>query len=338
MDESEENMSTEDVRSIDSPFSHKSKPKKRSLVERELETNLTARVTSPMTAEGSSTSRYGRARRLKTDNELESEKLMKPLRIDTKAQPQAYKMHASNSPIRKESPKRAVSVSSSIENQIENIYNENMSLSRFGSADEGKQQSPAKKFTKVYIRKDLIQKPDTDTVVLIKNMFSPVNKSSHLNNILERSSEKYSLNGHGIRNGFPDTSSVVKTLDFDGKKKKETKEKAVAKNELFELEASCDYQVGDLAWARVGTYPFWPCIVTREPFTDMFVKKKRKSLVMVITFICMSIKYKNLLHEIQKNIHSTTQNMAHSANKITYYSICIFNSQIFAALYSDTLL
>ncbi|XP_048001486.1 repetitive organellar protein-like [Leguminivora glycinivorella] len=40
------------------------------------------------------------------------------------------------------------------------------------------------------------------------------------------------------------------------------------------MEATCEYQVGDLAWARVGTYPFWPCIVTREPFSDTFVKKK----------------------------------------------------------------
>ncbi|XP_063541840.1 repetitive organellar protein-like [Cydia strobilella] len=312
MDESEENMSTEDINNVDSPVSVKIKPKKRSLVERELETNLTARVTSPVTGEVSSTSRYGRARRLKTASDMDAEKIMKPLKVDVSKQPQAYKMHASNSPIQKESPQRTISVGSSIEHQIENIYNENISLSRFGSEEKANSQSPAKKFSKVYIRKDLIQKPDTDTVVLIKNMFSPNKSNSHLSNILERSSEKYSLNGHGkAMNGFPDTSSVVKTLDFDGKKKnkqvspappikkeikeiiskevkekvmfkdvkekvvsKEVKEKVVSKNELFELEATCEYQVGDLAWARVGTYPFWPCIVTREPFSDMFVKKK----------------------------------------------------------------
>ncbi|XP_061723357.1 uncharacterized protein LOC133529618 [Cydia pomonella] len=312
MDESEENMIAEDINNDDSPVSVKIKPKKRSLVERELETNLTARVTSPVTGEGSSTSRYGRARRIKTASEIDADKIMKPLKVDVSKQPQAYKMHASNSPINKESPKRTISVGSSIEDQIENIYNENISLSRFGSVEKTKSQSPAKKFSKIYIRKDLIQKPDTDTAVLIKNMFSPNKSNSHLNNILERSSEKYSLNGHGkAMNGFPDTSSVVKTLDFDGKKKnkqvspaqpikkevkekitkelkekvifkdikeklvsKEVKEKLVSKNELFELEATCEYQVGDLAWARVGTYPFWPCIVTREPFSDMFVKKK----------------------------------------------------------------
>ncbi|XP_063369340.1 uncharacterized protein LOC134657707 [Cydia amplana] len=303
MDESEENMSTEDINNVDSPVSVKIKPKKRSLVERELETNLTARVTSPVTGEGSSTSRYGRARKLKAASDMDAEKIMKPLKVDVSKQPQAYKMHASNSPIKKESPKRTISVGSSIEDQIENIYNENISLSRFGSEEKAKSQSPAKKFSKVYIRKDLIQKPDTDTVVLIKNMFSPNKSNSHLSNILERSSEKYSLNGHGkAMNGFPDTSAVVKTLDFDGKKKnkqvspaqpikkevkeklskevkekvifKDVKDKLVSKNELFELEATCNYQVGDLAWARVGTYPFWPCIVTREPFSDTFVKKK----------------------------------------------------------------
>ncbi|CAH2059654.1 unnamed protein product, partial [Iphiclides podalirius] len=40
------------------------------------------------------------------------------------------------------------------------------------------------------------------------------------------------------------------------------------------MEAKCEYQVGDLAWARMGTYPFWPCIITRDPLSGTFVKKK----------------------------------------------------------------
>ncbi|KAG6463584.1 hypothetical protein O3G_MSEX013956 [Manduca sexta] len=76
-------------------------------------------------------------------------------------------------------------------------------------------------------------------------------------------------------NGHIDNLSVVKALDFDNKKKKkENKEKVLSKNDLFELEAKCLYQVGDLAWARMGTYPFWPCIVTRDPSNGIFVKKK----------------------------------------------------------------
>ncbi|KAJ8715497.1 hypothetical protein PYW07_009979 [Mythimna separata] len=290
MDESEDNMSSEDLRTSQSPQVVKSKPKKRSLIERELETSLTSRVTSPVSInDGTSTSRYGRARRLKTEIEQSDAKkvtteLKSPLaeKSPTKTQSPVYKMHASNSPLRSEPPKVA-GVETFLENQIESIYQENISLSRFGSEEVKKTSpSPAKKFPKVYIRKDLIQKRESDeSVVFIKNMFSPVksaNKSSstHLNNILERSSERYSLGSTKQQNGFLDNSSVVKTLDFDCKKKKKEQKdtKTLSKSDLFDLEAKCAYQVGDLAWARMGTYPFWPSIVTRDPSNGVFVKKK----------------------------------------------------------------
>lgn len=295
MEETDDNMSADDIM-MGSPSSVKVKPKKRSLVERELETSLTARVTSPVTnAETSSTSRYGRARRMKTDPEyMDPEKAIKQMKSPVyestpiKVQSPVYKMHASNSPIKtepKETPKKGISPDSSLDNQIENIYHENISLSRFGS-DEKKTKSSGSKFPKVYVRTDLIQKREKDdTVVLIKNMFSPVKSpykstNSHLNNILERSSEKYHLNtASKSHNGYMNTMAVVKTLDFDSNKKikKENRDnKVLSKSDLFDMEAKCEYQVGDLAWARMGTYPFWPCIVTREPSTGMFVKKKCK--------------------------------------------------------------
>ncbi|XP_069362911.1 uncharacterized protein [Maniola hyperantus] len=281
MEESEDNMSAEEIKFGDTLI--KAKPKKRSLVERELETSLTARVTSPLTnGDATSTSRYGRARRIKSnsdfcDSEKSAPKLHKTPALDkspSKVQSPAYKMHASNSPVRIETPKRDMS----LENQIENIFNENISLSRFGS-EEKACKSTTKKSPKVYIRKDLIQSKDKedDTVVLIKNMFSPSKSAkksnTHLSNYLERSSEKYNM--RKPINGYLNTSSVVKTLDFDSKKKKKEEKKAVlSKSELFDLEAQCEYQVGDLAWARMGTYPFWPCIITRDPLSGMFVKKK----------------------------------------------------------------
>ena len=33
----------------------------------------------------------------------------------------------------------------------------------------------------------------------------------------------------------------------------------------FESEFPCKYSVGELAWARVGTAPFWPCTFTHDP-------------------------------------------------------------------------
>ncbi|XP_063896196.1 histone-lysine N-methyltransferase, H3 lysine-36 specific-like [Helicoverpa armigera] len=290
MEESEDNMSSEDLKVSGSPLTVKSKPKKRSLIERELETNLTARVTSPVsTGDGTSTSRYGRARRLKSEIEHSDTKKVTPEiksplaeKSPMKTQSPVYKMHASNSPLRSEQPK-IVGVETFLENQIESIYQENISLSRFATEEVKKTSpSPAKKFPKVYIRKDLIQKREADeNVMFIKNMFSPVksaskSSSTHLNNILERSSERYSLGSAKQQNGYIDNSSVVKTLDFDSKKKKKDhrETKTPSKSELFELEAKCAYQVGDLAWARMGTFPFWPCIVTRDPSNGVFVKKK----------------------------------------------------------------
>lgn len=283
MDESEDNLSAEDIKYVDSTSFVKNKSKKKSLVERELETSLTARVTSPITNWESSTSRYGRARRLKSeidssDSERSVTKSIKSPKIDrspVRIQSPVYKMHASNSPISMESLKQT---ENKLETQIENIYNENISLSRFGS-DEKKILSPAKKFPKVYIRQDLIQSKEKDkeeTITLIKTLFSPVkiNKPSTHIGVLERSSEKYSLGTKHL-----DTSSVVKTLDFDAKKKKKEiidNKMTLSKSEIFDMEAKCEYQVGDLAWARMGTYPFWPCIITRDPGSGTFVKKKCK--------------------------------------------------------------
>lgn len=296
MEESDDTMSSDDLKNIFVTLSGKVKQKKRSLVERELETSLTEHFTSPISyGDATSKSRYGRTRRFKRDtNYCDTDKAATDVlnspnleKTPSKSHPPAYKMHASNSPVT-DSTKR-ISLEGNLENQIENIYNANMSLSRFSSEEKKMSSSPAKKFPKVYIRKDLIQTKEKDeTVTLIKNLFSPIKSSykqsnSHLSNILERSSEKYNLNESvsATQNGYYDNASVVKMLDFDDNKRKKKENKdlcrpVLSKSEQFDMEAKCMFQVGDLAWARMGTYPFWPCIVTREPVSDMFVRKKCK--------------------------------------------------------------
>ncbi|XP_045529735.1 uncharacterized protein LOC123717662 [Pieris brassicae] len=259
MEECNDNRNMDSTKSKTTP-SPKLKPKKRSLVERELETSLTSKITSPiLNSKTINTSRYGRARRLKNDNDR---KIESPLPIlSTQQSPtrglSAYKMYASNSPTNPQSIKHG------FDNQIENIYNQNIALSRF-SSDE-KTENMAK--SKIYMRKDLIQTRDKEeTIILIKNMFSPNKNVSNPEGSL--SSENSS------KNHKRDLSSVVKTLDFDGKKKRDGQEKRIPQSDLFELEAQCEYQVGDLAWARMGSYPFWPSIVTREPSSNLFIKKK----------------------------------------------------------------
>lgn len=42
-------------------------------------------------------------------------------------------------------------------------------------------------------------------------------------------------------------------------------DRLVNEDEDLESELPCKYSVGELAWARVGTAPFWPCTFTYDP-------------------------------------------------------------------------
>lgn len=49
---------------------------------------------------------------------------------------------------------------------------------------------------------------------------------------------------------------------------------AEIKVEANELEPvpGCEWMVGDLAWARVGNHPFWPCIINIDPTSGIFTR------------------------------------------------------------------
>lgn len=34
----------------------------------------------------------------------------------------------------------------------------------------------------------------------------------------------------------------------------------------------CNWRLGQLAWARISTFPFWPCVVNLEPLTMTYTK------------------------------------------------------------------
>lgn len=38
----------------------------------------------------------------------------------------------------------------------------------------------------------------------------------------------------------------------------------------------CDWVIGDLAWARLAGYPFWPCMITLDPQERIFTKTSGK--------------------------------------------------------------
>lgn len=45
------------------------------------------------------------------------------------------------------------------------------------------------------------------------------------------------------------------------------------------LEKTPVFKLGTLAWARVGGHPYWPCLVTKEPESNIFKKESKNFIV-----------------------------------------------------------
>lgn len=46
----------------------------------------------------------------------------------------------------------------------------------------------------------------------------------------------------------------------------------------------CNWNLGEMAWARVGNFPFWPCVVTLDPNSLIFYKYKGKHCFKFVTY------------------------------------------------------
>lgn len=46
----------------------------------------------------------------------------------------------------------------------------------------------------------------------------------------------------------------------------------------------CPWVLGQLAWARVGNFPFWPCVVTLDPETMTYHKFRGKKFYITLEF------------------------------------------------------
>ncbi|XP_004590719.2 DNA mismatch repair protein Msh6 isoform X1 [Ochotona princeps] len=47
---------------------------------------------------------------------------------------------------------------------------------------------------------------------------------------------------------------------------------------------SCDFSPGDLVWAKMEGYPWWPCLVYNHPFDGTFIRQKGKSVRIHVQF------------------------------------------------------
>lgn len=48
--------------------------------------------------------------------------------------------------------------------------------------------------------------------------------------------------------------------------------------------SSSEYSVGDLMWAKIGSYPYWPCIISTSPGTQTFQKPAKKGSLVHVHF------------------------------------------------------
>lgn len=148
---------------------------------------------------------------------------------------------------------------------------------------------------KVYVRKDLIQKKNKkeETANLMRSMFSPI-KTETSPVKLERSLspvDKIVLkkSPQGIFQCSPMKNDISQSnLDFESEteftnyengplicKSEDENEPVENVDSLFLAdELACGWVVGELGWARVGAHPLWPCLITRDPENNMFVRKK----------------------------------------------------------------
>lgn len=147
--------------------------------------------------------------------------------------------------------------------------------------------------SKVYIHKDLSQKLEKEeTVNLMRSMFSPVKGSgtsfSDTCSVkLERSLSPpvkivLKKSPQGLFECSP--TKIDQPQHFSGY---DCDDYSLIKNEDDQMcdqddymsdEQDCGWVEGDLAWARVGGHPLWPCLITRDTENDgKFVKKKSKS-------------------------------------------------------------
>ncbi|XP_013922412.1 PREDICTED: histone-lysine N-methyltransferase NSD3-like [Thamnophis sirtalis] len=52
----------------------------------------------------------------------------------------------------------------------------------------------------------------------------------------------------------------------------ETPAQQVAASLSIQEASDCKFEVGDLVWSKVGTYPWWPCMVSRDPQLEVHTK------------------------------------------------------------------
>lgn len=311
----------------------KRKSIKRSQLERQLETNLTPKITlcdKSSTPEGSSpnTSRYGRARKQKTiadfyptdvafqlNSKLSRSSPKSPTKSPTKSpmkhSPTAT-LEKAKSPLKMHSTPSKYTSPKIKENhtpgKVPSISDHDYSPVEKKLIHTPWNDNPTKVPMKVYVRKDLIQRKrdeKEETGSLMMSMFSPIKsppkdisptlekaisakKAVYKSIEKQKKPKKLSLSGSPKeqpkriykpkikkeRDDSQNASGLNSSVNSESTMTVDLVSAAVNNLSVLQDEASSKWKLGDLAWARVGSHPFWPCLITRDPVCSRFIRKK----------------------------------------------------------------
>ncbi|XP_039295505.1 histone-lysine N-methyltransferase NSD2 [Nilaparvata lugens] len=169
-----------------------------------------------------------------------------------------------------------------------------------GSGSESQTVTPTKsRFGRSHKPKVLGDFVSTDKKVSIVLKVSPVNQFKYYKDSSRNPNKpKHERRGRPRKSLLRDSFDAQKT-ESSPKSQKEADPVASAVDEAaaaaavsdevdvkvdpaeMQVDPSCQWQVGDLAWARIGNHPFWPCIIARDPELAIFTRIKMftKSLV-----------------------------------------------------------
>ncbi|KAH9489958.1 hypothetical protein Btru_036327 [Bulinus truncatus] len=87
---------------------------------------------------------------------------------------------------------------------------------------------------------------------------------------------------------FPSKESLHKIIkdahEREIPKRKHYRAMSLAARRCTYKSFSESYQLGDMFWAKIRGYPFWPCMISRDPFSNLFVKVSGKSKAYHVQF------------------------------------------------------
>lgn len=172
----------------------------------------------------------------------------------------------------KKSPKKPLKTYTNKKKSTENFI-----LETFGLPDD-----PLLPFTSNHLTIDDIGMED-DEKLLIKK-WCDMSEGQLQNNTKDTEIENIEcVNVTGKSDGEMNNSNINETHDVNIRSDiEETDElhNSEGKVVTHSNEDKTNFEIGDLAWARIGSMPFWPCFCDKDPDNNLFMQKIGKAIIL----------------------------------------------------------